>query len=84
MGEVVLAQGAVDMEAPPHGGLFLGGLPSVISQEVSNSRMATSVANLIGTIQDFAFIDDVSVRIVAMNEPVSFFNSAIGRNRMTV
>ena len=28
--------------------------------------------------QDFAFIDAVSVRIVAMNEPVSFFNVNIG------
>ena len=44
--------------------------------------MAASVVNLVGTIQDFAFIDDLSVRIVAMNEPVSFFNSAIGRDRV--
>ena len=42
--------------------------------------MAASVENLVRTIQDFAFIDDVSVCVVSMNEPVSFFNTAIGRD----
>ena len=83
-GEVRLAAGAVDMPAPAHGGLFLGGLPAVIAEQVERSRMAATVTSLIGTIQDFAFIDDVSVRIVAMNEPVSFFNSAIGRDTVAM
>jgi len=83
-GEVVLSQAALDMNAPTNGGLFLGGLPSVISQEVSNSAMAASVEGFIGSIQDFAFIDEVSVRIVAMNEPVSFFNAAIGREKANI
>jgi hypothetical protein len=43
------------------------------------NRMADSVENLVGTVKDLAFIDEISVRIVAMNEPVSFFNAAIGR-----
>ena len=77
-----LSRGAVDLAAPTHGGLFIGGLPNVILEEVTNAKMAASVVNLVGTIRDFAFIDDLSVRIVAMNEPVSFFNSAIGRDRV--
>jgi len=79
-GEIRLAKNAIEMKAPSHGGLFLGGVPSVISSDILNSKMAASVENLVGTILDFAFIDDVSVRIVAMNEPVSFFNTAIGRD----
>ena len=63
-------------------GVIIGGLPNVILEEVTNAKMAASVVNLVGTIRDFAFIDDLSVRIVAMNEPVSFFNSAIGRDRV--
>ena len=81
-GGISVGKGAEDLAAPSHGGLFIGGLPNVILEEVVNSKMAASVVNLVGTIQDFAFIDDVSVRIVAMNEPVSFFNSAIGRDRV--
>ena len=77
-----LSRGAVDLAAPTHGGLFIGGMPNVILEEVTNAKMAASVVNLVGTIRDFAFIDDLSVRIVAMNEPVSFFNSAIGRDRV--
>ena len=42
-------------------------------------QMAASAENYIGTLQDFLFIDEVTVRVVAMNEPVSFFNVAIGR-----
>ena len=81
-GGLTLSRGAMDLAAPTHGGLFIGGLPNVILDEVATSKMAASVVNLVGTIQDFAFIDDLSVRIVAMNEPVSFFNSAIGRDRV--
>ena len=79
-GEIRLSKNAIEMKVPSHGGLFIGGVPSVISSDIINSKMAASVENLVGTIQDFAFIDDVSVRIVAMNEPVSFFNTAIGRD----
>lgn len=42
-------------------------------------KMLPSADNFVGSIRDLAFIDEVSVRIVAMNEPVSFFNVAIGR-----
>ena len=69
-GEIRLAKNAIEMKAPSHGGLFIGGVPSVISSDIINSKLAASVENLVGTIQDFAFIDEVSVRIVAMNEPV--------------
>jgi len=79
-GEIRLSENAIEMKAPKHGGLFLGGVPSVISSDIISSKMAASVENLVGTVQDFAFIDDVSVRIVAMNEPVSFFNTEIGRD----
>ncbi len=37
------------------------------------------VDNFEGVIQDFVFVDDTSVRMLAMNEPVSFFNVHIGR-----
>ena len=33
----------------------------------------------VGSLHDLAFLDEVSVRVVAMNEPVSFFNVDIGR-----
>ena len=56
-----------------------GGVPSVIGSDVTASQMAATAENFIGTLQDFIFIDDVTVRVVAMNEPVSFFNVAIGR-----
>ena len=68
-----------EIKAPRQGGLFIGGVPSVIRADVLASNMAASVENFVGTIQDFAFIDDLTVRVVAMNEPVSFFNVAIGR-----
>ena len=68
-----------EIKAPSHGGLFIGGVPSVIRSDVLTSNLAASVQNFVGTIQDFAFIDDLTVRVVAMNEPVSFFNVAIGR-----
>ena len=68
-----------EIRAPTQGGLFIGGVPSVIKADVLTSSMAASVENFVGTIQDFAFIDDLTVRVVAMNEPVSFFNVAIGR-----
>jgi len=68
-----------EIKAPRQGGLFIGGVPSVIKADVLASSMAASVENFVGTIQDFAFIDDLTVRVVAMNEPVSFFNVAIGR-----
>ncbi len=37
------------------------------------------VENFEGVIQDFVFVDDTSIRMLAMNEPVSFFNVNIGR-----
>ena len=79
-GEIRLSVNAIEMKAPSHGGLFIGGVPSVISSDIINSKMAASVENLVGTVKDFTFIDDVTVRIVAMNDPVSFFNAAIGRD----
>ena len=35
--------------------------------------------NYVGGIQDVVFVDDTSVRMLAMNEPVSFFKVHIGR-----
>jgi len=83
-GQVKLDSNVVDIKAPASGGLFLGGAPNVISSDVISSKMAASVNNYVGSIQDFAFIDDITVRVVAMNEPISFFNSAIGRNKMNL
>ena len=80
-GGVRLAAGQGEIKAPSQGGLFIGGVPSVIKADVLNSNQAASVENFVGTIQDFAFIDDLTVRVVAMNEPVSFFNVAIGREK---
>ena len=51
----------------------------VIGPVVVSMQLAASAENYIGTLQDFLFIDEVTVRVVAMNEPVSFFNVAIGR-----
>ena len=79
---IQLSRSATEMKSPKYGGLFLGGVPSVIGSDVVNSKLAASVNNFIGTIQDFLFIDDTTVRVVAMNEPVSFFNVAIGRNHV--
>ena len=81
-GDVLVSTEAVEMSSPRHGGLFLGGVPSVIRADVINSKMAASVNSLIGTIQDFLFIDDTTVRVVALNEPLSFFNVAIGRTHI--
>ena len=78
-GEISLHSNNREIKAPSQGGLFIGGVPSVIKADVLTSNMAASVENFVGTIQDFAFIDDLTVRVVAMNEPVSFFNVAIGR-----
>ena len=78
-GDVFVSKELVEMRSPRHGGLFLGGVPSVIRSDVTNSEMAASVNSFIGTIQDFLFIDDTTVRVVALNEPLSFFNVAIGR-----
>ena len=79
-GEIRLSKNAIEMKAPSHCGLFIGGVPYVINSDIINSKMAASVENLVGTIQDFAFIDEGSVRIIFMNEPVSFLNTAIGRD----
>lgn len=78
-GNVRVSHAAVEMRAPAHGGLYLGGVPGVIGPDVVSMQMAASAENYIGTLQDFLFIDEVTVRVVAMNEPVSFFNVAIGR-----
>ena len=80
-GSVRLVANQREIKAPSQGGLFIGGVPSVIKADVLSSNLAASAENFVGTIQDFAFIDDLTVRVVAMNEPVSFFNVAIGRER---
>ena len=82
-GEIKLSRNAIEMKAPKRGGLFIGGAPSVISPDILNSKLAASVDKFVGMIKDFAFIDDVSVRLVALNEPVSFFNVEIGREFST-
>ena len=69
-----------EIRAPKSGGLFLGGVPTVVSSDIRKNKLADSVDNLVGVIRDVLFIDDVTVRAVALNEPVSFFNVAIGRD----
>merc|ERR1712150_214364 len=41
--------------------------------------MSASIEGLVGTIKDIAFMDDSSVRIISMNEPLSIKNAAVGR-----
>ena len=55
-------------------------MPTVVSSDIRKNKLADSVDNLVGVIRDVLFIDDVTVRAVALNEPVSFFNVAIGRD----
>jgi len=77
----IILDSSSEIIAPKSGGLFLGGVPSVISSDIRKNKLADSVDNLVGVIRDVIFIDDVTVRAVALNEPVSFFNVAIGRDR---
>ena len=78
-GDIKLSKTALEIKSPNYGGLFLGGVPSVIGSDVVSAHLAATADNFIGTLQDIIFIDDTTVRVVALNEPVSFFNVAIGR-----
>lgn len=64
---------------PLDGSLFVGGLPSIVKANVEAAAMAASTDGLVGTIKDMAFMDDTSVRIISMNEPLSIQNAGVGR-----
>ena len=64
---------------PIEGRLFVGGLPSIVKSSIEAAAMSASTSNLIGTIKDIAFMDDASVRVISMNEPLSIQNAKIGR-----
>ena len=64
---------------PLDGSLFVGGLPGIVKSNVEAAAMAASTDGLVGTIKDMAFMDDTSVRIISMNEPLSILNAAVGR-----
>ena len=64
---------------PLDGSLFVGGVPSMVRSNVEAAAMSASTEGLVGTIKDMAFMDDTSVRIISMNEPLSIQNAAVGR-----
>ena len=51
----------------------------IFTIQVENFGMVEKGDNFVGQLADLVFLDDASVRILAMNEPVSFFNVDIGR-----
>jgi len=77
--EIVLSGSHLNIEAPTQGGLYLGGIPTMLAEQALKLGMLDTIDNMVGTIRDVAFLDEVSVRVVAMNEPVAFFNVNIGR-----
>ena len=57
----------------------MGGIPPLLADQARTLGMLPTTDNYVGALRDLAFIDEVSVRVVAMNEPVSVYNVAIGR-----
>ncbi len=56
--EVILPRSATEIPAPEKGGLYLGGVPSLIEFSVKSGQMTPTVKGYHGTIRDLAFIDD--------------------------
>lgn len=67
-----MAKGTRDIEAPPDGGLYLGGLPRTLTLR----SMAGTKDSLKGVIQDFVF----NRKPMPVNDPVAFDNVAMGRS----
>ncbi|QQP35882.1 Laminin subunit alpha1like, partial [Caligus rogercresseyi] len=67
-----------EIPAPLTGGLFVGGLPGHLRSKAS--EMSKSLNGFNGLLKDIVFIDDLSVRVVSMTNPVSFSNAGIGRD----
>ncbi len=55
---IELGKGVNEIPSPSSGGLYIGGLPFIIRDNVDNAGMAGSVNGFVGTISDLAFIDD--------------------------
>lgn len=66
-----LVRGTRIIEAPVHGGLYLGGL----DDHMTLQGMAGTRERLIGTIGDFVF----DGKVMQVNQPVSFKGVGIGR-----
>lgn len=47
-----------EIPGPERGGLFIGGIPSLIEFSVTNAGMAESTKSFEGTIKNLAFIDE--------------------------
>ncbi len=85
--------------APSDGGLYLAGIPPLVSFAVNKARMAQTTAGFQGNIRDVVFINKElaifsilvlhrfcimfflirSIRVLRMNEPVTFSAADIGR-----
>jgi hypothetical protein len=74
-----LGDRTLEIPAPSDGGLFIGGVPFIIRDSIEHTGSTGSVNGFVGTISDLAFIDDVSVRVIAMNEPVAIERAHVGR-----
>merc|ERR1719461_993573 len=60
--------------------LIVGGLPSDLQQSTAADSVITTKQGLNGCVKDIAFIDDRSIRSVAMDEPLAFERAKIGRS----
>ena len=71
IGATRMVKGTRDIEAPPDGGLYLGGLPRTLTLR----GMAGTKESLKGVIQDFVF----NRKPMNLNDPVAFEKIGMGR-----
>lgn len=58
-GTLNLGRSVAEIAGPSVGGLYLGGVPSLIEFAVKSGNMAKTVQGFVGTIKDLSFVDDV-------------------------
>ena len=58
-GALNLGRSVAEIPGPTSGGLYIGGVPSLIEFSVKSGNMAKTVQGFIGTIKDLSFVDDM-------------------------